>query len=98
MREFRKVAPSRVMARMGLQKLYANKPDGFLELGSDTVSIPLKQHIGAPAEAVVAKGDRVACGQLIARLAEGKPSANVHASISGLVTQCGDHITIKGGG
>ena len=97
MRGYRKVAPSRIMARMGLERLYAKKPEGFMEVGSDTVRIPVKQHIGAPAVPVVAVGDRVRAGQLIARLAEGRPSANVHASISGVVTECGDYIAIKGG-
>lgn len=33
----------------------------------DEVRIPLAQHIGAPAVAKVAKGDKVLAGQLIAR-------------------------------
>ncbi|MBQ7856296.1 MAG: electron transport complex subunit RsxC [Alistipes sp.] len=51
----------------------------------DVVSIPLAQHIGAPATAVVAKGDKVVTGQLIAEAA-GFMSANIHAPISGTVT------------
>jgi electron transport complex protein RnfC len=49
------------------------------------VSIFLSQHIGAPAEAVVAKGDKVKVGQLIGK-ASGFMSANVHSSVSGTVT------------
>lgn len=45
---------------------------------------PLSQHIGAPAKAVVAKGDRVLAGQLIAEAAS-FVSANIHASVSGTV-------------
>ncbi len=45
---------------------------------------PLSQHIGAPAKAVVAKGDRVLAGQKIAE-AGGFVSAPVHASVSGTV-------------
>ena len=33
----------------------------------DEVAIPLAQHIGAPATAIVAKGDKVLTGQLIAQ-------------------------------
>ena len=51
----------------------------------DVVSIPLAQHIGAPATAIVAKGDKVVTGQLIAE-ATGFMSANIHAPISGTVT------------
>ena len=51
----------------------------------DVVNIPLAQHIGAPATAKVAKGDKVLVGQLIAE-ATGFMSANIHAPISGTVT------------
>ena len=45
---------------------------------------PLSQHIGAPAKPVVAVGDQVLAGQLIAE-AGGFISANIHASVSGTV-------------
>ena len=45
---------------------------------------PLSQHIGAPAKAVVKKGDEVKRGQLIAE-AGGFVSANIYASVSGKV-------------
>lgn len=48
------------------------------------VVIPLSQHIGAPAVACVAKGDRVQVGQLIGK-AGGFVSSNVHSSVSGTV-------------
>ena len=51
----------------------------------DVVNIPLGQHIGAPATAIVAKGDKVLTGQLIAE-ATGFMSANIHSPISGTVT------------
>ncbi|MDR2916759.1 MAG: electron transport complex subunit RsxC [Tannerella sp.] len=53
---------------------------------SETVVIPLGQHIGAPASAVVAKGDKVKVGTLIGK-AEGFVSANVHSSVSGTVAK-----------
>src|SRR5699024_11204337 len=45
---------------------------------------PLSQHIGAPANPLVKKGDRVLKGQVIAA-AGGYVSAPVHASVSGTV-------------
>ena len=45
---------------------------------------PLSQHIGAPATAIVAKGDRVLVGQKIAE-ATGFVSAPIYASVSGTV-------------
>lgn len=47
---------------------------------------PLLQHIGAPAKPVVAKGDRVKVGQLIAE-AGGFVSASIFSSVSGVVTK-----------
>ncbi len=51
----------------------------------EVVNIPLAQHIGAPAVAKVAKGDKVLTGQLIAE-AGSFMSANIHSPISGVVT------------
>lgn len=51
----------------------------------DIVNIPLGQHIGAPATAKVAKGDKVLTGQLIAE-ASSFMSANIHSPVSGTVT------------
>ena len=50
----------------------------------DEVAIPMIQHIGAPAIPIVAKGDKVLTGQLIAQ-ASGFVSANIHSPISGTV-------------
>jgi electron transport complex protein RnfC len=50
----------------------------------DIAYIPVSQHLGAPAEPVVAKGDKVQTGQLIAK-ASGFISANIHSSVSGSV-------------
>ncbi|WP_163835023.1 electron transport complex subunit RsxC [Spartinivicinus ruber] len=54
------------------------------------VILPLQQHIGAPAEPVVAVGDKVKTGQVIAE-PNGFVSAPVHASISGTVVAVTDH-------
>ena len=71
-------------------KLSAGQPVQTLP-PPETVVIPLSQHIGAPASAVVAKGDKVKVGTLIGR-AEGTVSANVHSSVSGTVTKV-DNVT-----
>lgn len=52
--------------------------------------IPLQQHIGAPASAIVNVGDHVLKGQLIAK-GQGAVSAPVHASSSGAVVAIEDH-------
>ena len=64
-------------------KLSCAKPIEVLPL-PDVVTIPLAQHIGAPAVAKVAKGDKVLTGQLIAE-AGSFMSANIHSPVSGTV-------------
>ena len=50
------------------------------------VIIPIGQHIGAPAVPVVAKGDLVKVGTVIAKTG-GFVSANIHSSVAGKVTK-----------
>ena len=50
----------------------------------ETAYISMSQHLGAPAEPIVAVGDKVKVGQLIAN-ASGFISAPVHSSVSGTV-------------
>lgn len=57
------------------------------------VRIGLKQHVGAPCEAIVKVGDKVKRGELIAKPAG--LGANIHASVSGEVTAVGAEIVIK---
>ena len=59
------------------------------------VVIPLQQHIGAPAKALVKKGDAVLMGQKIGE-AGGFVSAPVHASVSGKVVAV-EEIEVAGG-
>jgi len=49
-----------------------------------TAFISMSQHLGAPAEPIVVKGDVVKVGQMIAK-ANGFISANIHSSVSGTV-------------
>lgn len=60
------------------------KPLATPELPPARVSIPLDMSSGAPAIPIVRVGEHVDVGQLIAR-ADGENSANVHASVSGMV-------------
>lgn len=66
-------------------KLTAGIPIEYLPVPGNVV-IPLSQHIGAPANPVVAKGDAVKTGQLIAE-GKGFVSANIHSSVSGKVSK-----------
>lgn len=94
LRKYRKIAPLKIMSRMGLSCLYGNAAALYEELETRVVRIPLKQHIGAPAIPVISIGDKVTPGQLIAS-GEGKISANIHASIAGTVINIGETVVIR---
>ncbi len=57
---------------------------------------PVSQHIGAPANPIVAVGDRVLKGQMIAE-AGGFVSAPIYASVSGKVKAIAPHLNPTGG-
>ena len=75
-------------------KLSADKKIEILAI-PNKVSIPISQHIGAPAKVLVKKGDIVKVGQLIAEQG-GFVSANIHSSVSGKVFKI-DNITDTSG-
>jgi len=66
-------------------KLTADKPIVVLPLPAQ-VTVPVSQHIGAPATVVVEKGTAVKTGEVIAR-AKGFVSANIHSPVSGKVNK-----------
>lgn len=59
------------------------------------IAIPLAQHIGAPASALVKKGDRVLVNQKIGE-ASGFISANIHSSVSGTVKNIEPRLVANG--
>lgn len=69
-------------------KLSAKHPIRPLALPKHSVVL-LNQHIGAPASPVVAKGDVLRVGQLIAK-SNGYVSANIHSPVSGTVNKIDD--------
>ncbi|MEW6356458.1 MAG: 4Fe-4S dicluster domain-containing protein [Planctomycetota bacterium] len=85
---------SRLIARLGLTDydLPAEWADERTEVAE--VTIPLRQHLGAPAEAVVKRGDKVKRGQLIGEIPARALGARVHASIAGTVVEVGKDVRI----
>jgi len=94
MREYRKVPTDRLISRIGMNKYNNFSEKTAITLDTNEVSIPLRQHIGAPATPVVAVGNSIESGQLIGEIKEGL-GANIHSSITGVVTEVGNSITIK---
>ena len=60
-----------------------------------TLTVPLSMHLGAPAKPVVAVGDTVKAGQLIAE-AGGFISAPIHAPAAGTIKAIGKTVTAPG--
>ncbi len=83
MRDFRKIPTSRIVNRLQLTKYSRREVKRGLSMSPKRVEIPLKQHLGEPATAVVGPGDRVEKGSLIAEVSIDGLGAAVHASISG---------------
>lgn len=95
-REGRKAPTKRVAARAGVLAWYDRCGTRNLAVGEpEQVSLPLRQHIGAPAQPVVGTGERVLAGQLIAQIPQGALGANLHASIDGVAEVGPDAIIIR---
>lgn len=91
----RRVPISRLIRKLGLSP-YTNKgPLRDEPYRASRVTLPLKQHLGAPAAASVKVGDRVNAGDVIAKPADGQLGAVIHASIAGKVASVGEAITIE---
>lgn len=98
-RDLRKAPEGRLAARLGVTKYEGDAPLDDSVRNVRKVKIPFSQHIGAPAQCIVNKGDRVMKGDVIARGAEGALSVNIHASVSGTVSEVTDgYAVIVGGG
>jgi len=94
-RAYRKIAQARFIDRLRLGR-YPSSLDDMVRLDPDVVRLATQHGVGAPARPVVAVGDRVRCGQVVAGLEFGELGAPVHASVDGLVREVDDaHITIE---
>ncbi|MGE5484789.1 MAG: 4Fe-4S dicluster domain-containing protein [Ignavibacteriales bacterium] len=98
-REYRKAPAARLKSRLGLDA-YDRTPEFIeAEVVPPQVTLPLKQHVGVPAESRVKAGDRVTRGDVLADVPDGLLGAPVHASISGKVVGVSpEAVTIRGDG
>jgi hypothetical protein len=93
----RKVSTHRLLERLGLAEYDRHAPFRDVKSEPCSVTIPLCQHLGAPALPVIADGARVRAGDLIGEIPEGKLGARVHGSIDGFATVRGQSVTITRG-
>lgn len=107
LREYRGVPTKRLVRRLELTDYIYTKAEfmGFDALFSAAlsqnadfmkwVSIPLSQHIGKPAVAMVNVGDAVKKGQILGQAAPDGLSVAVHSSVNGTVVSVGNSIVIE---
>jgi Na+-translocating ferredoxin:NAD+ oxidoreductase RnfC subunit len=95
MAEYRRVPMRRLIAKLGLGEFVNEGPLTEHNFAPRKVTLPLKQHAGAPSAAVVKCDDQVHVGDLIAAPEAGKLGARIHASIDGRVTVGADAIVIE---
>lgn len=97
MQAHRKISIGRLTRKLGLLPYDKHADFADVRVRPSKVIIPLKQHLGEPAEAKVAVGDEVRVGQIIGQPPSGAMGALIHASISGRVTEVNASITIEAG-
>ncbi|HWQ42543.1 MAG TPA: 4Fe-4S dicluster domain-containing protein [Desulfosporosinus sp.] len=95
MQKHRKIPVKRLISRLGLKNYDVSAPLSEEEYPVNQVEIKLRQHVGAPSQAIVQVGQRVQKGDLIAVIPDKALGANIHASISGVIKEITDSIVIS---
>ena len=85
--DVRHVPAVRLIARLGLSSYDSPARLAAFDEPLDFVSIALRQHVGAPAEAKVQAGDAVVVGQVIGEIPRERLGARVHSSVFGQVRE-----------
>jgi Na+-translocating ferredoxin:NAD+ oxidoreductase RnfC subunit len=94
MQEYRHVPVSSLIKKLGLADFRNVGPLVEVDWQLDQVRIPLSQHVGQPAVAVVAEGEYVQVDQEIGAAPDGL-GVPIHASIEGIVAAVGDDVVIR---
>jgi Na+-translocating ferredoxin:NAD+ oxidoreductase RnfC subunit len=95
MYEGRRTPLKQLVKRLGMTEYDYPSEFSAGELRPGKVVIPLTQHMGGPAKAVVRAGETVQKGKCIGEVPDGVMGARVHASIDGVVKSVGDSIVIE---
>ncbi len=95
LRDIRFVPSGRLISRLGLRAYNIAVPYDSVRYTPQSVNLPLNQHVGAPAKALVSKGERVRVGQLVAETPTGELGAKLHSPIAGRVVETEPGLLIK---
>jgi Na+-translocating ferredoxin:NAD+ oxidoreductase RnfC subunit len=91
----RRVPIGRLIRKLGLSQFTNKGPMRDEPYTAARVTLPLKQHVGAPAVASVKAGDAVKVGDVLGRPPAGQLGVPVHASIAGRVASVGETVVIQ---
>ena len=91
----RNVPIKSLIRKLGVKEYDVPAPWTEIDCRPERITLPLAQHVGAPAVPVVRAGDRVTAGPLVADIPEGQLGARIHASITGSVTSVNGAIIIE---
>jgi len=81
----RRTPVARLFAKLGLKQFRNVGPMVDVAFQPQSVKIPLKQHVGAPASAIVLTGARVRRGDVLGTVEASQLGVPVHASIDGVI-------------
>lgn len=93
-REYKRYPVSKLIYKLGLNSYDVKAPISDVTISSNTISILLSQHIGAPSTPVVNIGDKVFKGDLIAKVEDNKLGSNIHSSLDGVISDIRDNMII----
>jgi RnfABCDGE-type electron transport complex C subunit len=94
-RDVRKIPTRRLVDRIQIRDYDVHPEFLAATATAGEVTIPLKQHVGAPAKPVVQAGDHVGRGDLVGEIPENALGARVHASIGGVVASVDNTVRIQ---
>jgi Na+-translocating ferredoxin:NAD+ oxidoreductase RnfC subunit len=96
MKEGRRVPLKQLVKKLRLEQYDGHTPFTDKSPAPVKVKIPLKQHVGEIAVPLVSEGETVSRGAKIAHISGGKLGSEIHASISGRITEVTqNYISIK---
>ncbi len=85
MYEYRRTPTKMLVRRLDLERFTAPHRYAEVPLKPRSLTLPLKQHAGAPAVAAVKAGERVSAGSLVAEIPEGALGARIFSPAAGKI-------------
>jgi Na+-translocating ferredoxin:NAD+ oxidoreductase RnfC subunit len=89
-KEGRRVPLDNLMKKLNVYQYNTSTPYREDSPDTNTVLLKLKQHAGETAKSVVELNQKVNAGELVGKISDGILGANIHSSISGIVTEVTD--------